>query len=319
LAIHGKEHTMQKHILIAADDSIHTTHALRYVAKVGSMIPQLHFSLVHVQPALSQYLIDEARLKLSVRRALESVGRAHEAKADEILIKATNRLIQSGIAKDHIDRKSIPRDAGVASDILIMGQAEPFDAIVVGRRGASQLREWLLGSVTASLIEHSKVIPIWVIDGEVDATDTLMAADGSRASLRALDHLAYMLSGEEKQQIHILHVRPRFQDFCDIELEPDTAKLAKDAYLDNDQDCMDDFYPKAIEVLQKNGITKERLAFKTIDGNLSIPRAILAHARNNNFGTLVMGCRGRSKSKFAGSVSRSLIQKIENCALWMVP
>jgi hypothetical protein len=77
---------MQKHILIAVDDSIRTTHALHYVAKVGSMIPQLHFSLVHVQPVLSQYLIDEARLKLSARRALESIGQAYEAKAYEILI-----------------------------------------------------------------------------------------------------------------------------------------------------------------------------------------------------------------------------------------
>jgi nucleotide-binding universal stress UspA family protein len=207
----------------------------------------------------------------------------------------------------------------VAADILTMGQAKPFDAIVVGRRGTSQLREWLLGTVTASLIEHSKVIPIWVIDGEVDAADTLMFADGSRASLRALDHLAFMLSGQKKQHIHMLHVRPRFQDFCDINLEPDTAKLAKDAYLDDDQYCMDDFYPKAIEVLQKNGINKGRLKFKTIDGNLSIPRAILTHVRKNNFGTLVMGRGGRSKSKFAGSISRSLLQKTENCAIWIVP
>jgi nucleotide-binding universal stress UspA family protein len=176
-----------------------------------------------------------------------------------------------------------------------------------------------MGSVTASLVEHSKVTPIWVIDGEADAANILMAADGSQASLRALDHLAFLLSGQEKQNVHILHVRPRFQDFCEIELDPDTAKDVNEAYLEEDQHCMDNFYPKAIEVLQRNGINKERLDFKTIDGNLSIPRAILAHARKNNFGTLVMGRRGRSKSKFTGSVSRSLLQKTENCAIWIVP
>jgi nucleotide-binding universal stress UspA family protein len=310
---------MQKHILIAVDESIHTTHALHYVAKAGCVIPELHFSLVHIQPALSQYLIEEARLKPRARQALESAGRAHEAKAHEILNRASDRLTQKGIAQDHIDRKSIPRVAGVAADILIAGQAKPFDAIVVGRRGASQLREWLVGSVTASLIEHSKVIPIWVVDGEPAAANVLMAADGSRASLRALDHLAFMLSGQEKQHIHVLHVRPRFQDFCDIELEPDTATLVKDAYLDDDKACMNDFYPRAIDVLKKNGISKERLAIKTIEGSLSIPKAILTQVRKNNVGTVVMGRRGRSKSKFAGSVSHRLIQTIENCALWIVP
>jgi nucleotide-binding universal stress UspA family protein len=41
-------------------------------------------------------------------------------------------------------------------DSLHTTHALNYDAIVDGRRGASQLRRWLLDSVTSSLIEHSK-------------------------------------------------------------------------------------------------------------------------------------------------------------------
>jgi len=176
-----------------------------------------------------------------------------------------------------------------------------------------------MGSVTANLVEHSKVIPIWIVDGRIDSTKLLLAADGSYASLRALDHLAFILSGSTNHRISILHIRPRFRDFCKIDLEPDTVERAQSAFLDEDQRCMDDFYPRALKILEKNGISKERLEFKSVDGNLSIPRMIIAYAHANDFGTIVMGRSGRSRGMFTGSVSYGLLQKAAHCALWVVP
>lgn len=95
------------------------------------------------------------------------------------------------------------------NDILVLSQAASYDAILVGRRGASYLREWVMGSVTAGLVEHSEVLPIWVVDGDVKTDNIVLAADGSQASLRALDHMIFMLSAKTDRKIHVVHVRPQ--------------------------------------------------------------------------------------------------------------
>jgi hypothetical protein len=52
-------------------ESVHTADATRCGAKLSLAIPQLQWVLLHVQPALSQYLKEEARLKPSARIALQ--------------------------------------------------------------------------------------------------------------------------------------------------------------------------------------------------------------------------------------------------------
>lgn len=310
---------MEQKIAIAVDDSVNALEAVHYGALMSNVMPQLKFVLLHIQPALSQYLTEEAQWKQKARTALEEALRKNEAKSQEILENATQRLIHKGVAENRVERLTFPRERGVADDILALSQTKSYDAVLVARRGTSYLREWVMGSVTANLVEHAKDIPVWMVDGQVTSDKVLLAADGSTASLRALDHLAFMLSGRADVKIDVLHIRPRFQDYCEITLEEETVQDAQAALNDDDAVCMDDFYRQALEILDKNGISKDRMDLQTLDGSLSIPRAILKYAQDGQFGTLVMGRRGRSKSVFTGSVSRSLLQKAGNSALWVVP
>jgi nucleotide-binding universal stress UspA family protein len=310
---------MEKKILVAVDNSVHAMGAVHYAAQMAAVLPELGFTLLHVQPALSQYLTDEAKGKPSARRALEKLMTENDAKARETLEAAAQRMVRKGVQEGRIEQITTPRNKGVADDILALGSVKSYDAILVGRRGSSHLREWLMGSVTANLVEHSGVIPVWVIDGTVASTKVMLAADGSRSTLRALDHLAFMLSGRPSPKIHILHVRPRFKDYCEIVLEEDASRGAETVLRDEDQQCMDDFHRQALAVLGKNGIDQGALNVTTLDGKLSIPRSIRAYARDNGYGTVVLGRRGRSKSPFVGSVSRGLLQKADDMALWVVP
>ncbi len=310
---------MEKKLLIAVDGSVNALDAVHYAASLADVIGDIKFSLMAIQPALSQYLLDEAQIKPQARMALEKAIKANKAKAKEILDQAAERMVHKGIAEDRIDRLTKPRDAGVASDLLVTGEAKPYDAILVGRRGASYLRELVMGSVTSSLVEHSKSIPIWVVDGTVTSTDVMLAADGSPATLRALDHLAFMMAADERRNVNLVHVRPRFKDYCEIDLEAESAQSAHEAILNSDQRCMDDFYPQALEVLAKYNIDAGRLDVHQLDGRMSIARSVLQHAADHGFGAVVMGRRGTSGNPFTGSVSRTLLNKAENVALWVVP
>ena len=136
----------------------------------------------------------------------------------------------------------------------------------------------------ANLVEHSNLIPVWVVDGTVPASNVLLAADGSQATLRALDHMAFMLSGQPTQPIQMLHVRPRIQDYCEITMEKETIQDAESVLLDEDRHCMDDFYSQALAVLQKNGVDNSRLKMQyTLKAKMSVPRSIVGYARDKGF------------------------------------
>jgi nucleotide-binding universal stress UspA family protein len=302
---------MEKKIVIPIDGSVHAMEAVDYASRMTEVIPRLRFVLLHIQPPLSQYLTEEARKKTKARLELETLIRKNEAKAREILEKTAQRMIRKNVDAAHIEQVTRPRQTGVADDILAL--------ILVGRRGASYLREWLMGSVTANLVENAKVTPVWVVDGNVRNTEIILAADGSQTSLRALDHLAYILSGGPDRKIHVLHARPRFQDFCEITLEEETVKNAEAVFFKDDQRCMRDFLQQAESVLEKNGFGRNQIELQTIEGNLSIAQSLMKYSRDNNFGTIVLGKRGQSRSLFTGSVSRGLLNKTNRAALWVVP
>ncbi len=310
---------MDKKILIAIDSSRQAVETVYYAAQLDQAVSPVKFDLLHIQPQLSQYLTEEAQRKHSALKALEKVMAENEKKAQETLQLAAERMIGKGVAESRIETITLPRNTGVADDILALGAAKSYDAILVGRRGASYLRQLLMGSVTANLVEHSDLIPIWMVDGSVTSGGIMLAADGSQSTLRALDHLAFMLAGQPEQPIRWVHVQPRLQDYCEISLEDDTSQDAEAVLLNEDQHCMDDFYPKAQAVLEKNGVDQARLEIVTLEGKLSVHRSILAYARENGIGSIVLGRRGRSNSQFFGSVSRSLLQKVEDLALWIVP
>ena len=50
----------------------------------------------------------------------------------------------------------------------------------------------------------------------------------------------------------------------------------------------------------------------------NIGSAIVEEARAGDYGTVVVGRRGGGNAFFMGSVSRSVLGKSANCALWVV-
>lgn len=310
---------MEKHLLIAIDNSRPSIDVVNYASQLSTAISPITFTLLHVQPALSAYLTEDAQRKPSARRTLEKIAAENEKKSTELLEEAAQRLIFRGVDESAIHFMTLPRGKGVADDILEYASVKMVDAILVGRRGTSYLKQWFVGSVTANLVEHSKVIPIWVVDGKITSNDILLAVDGSQSALSALDHLAFMLSGQSQIAIKLVHIRPLLRDYCEIKLDKDDAQAAQSIIWDEDQHCMDDFNDQAITVLKKNGLDVSSMELKTIEGSLSITRAIMGYAKDNGFGTIVTGRRGKGQSSFIGSVSSAIFQRSENMALWIVP
>jgi nucleotide-binding universal stress UspA family protein len=310
---------MQKKVLLAVDNTRPSRRALDYVRQLSSAISDLHYVLFHIQPMISLFLQEEARKSSLARTQLDKVLKKNKEVAAKLLDDYRSGLEQHGIEPERIECVTKTRNLGYAKDIIELAQKEQYDAVVVGRRGISGLQKMYSGSVTTDILEQSQVIPVWLVDGEVPSGEMLMAIDGSEASLRAVDHVSFILSHRPDACLTLLHVSSNARNYCEIDLKEQPNPELEDIVARGDKACIDQFYPHAMKKFEDAGIPKEQIRIETVQGGRRIGKSIMDFAQKGNYSTVIVGRRGVNKSFFMGSASRYLINKNSNRALWMVP
>jgi nucleotide-binding universal stress UspA family protein len=307
---------MEKKILLAVDDSRHSRNAIHYAVSVSSFVKNLHYVLFHVQPAISLFLKDEAKKSLQAKSEMDNVLKKNDQSARRLLESYQDKMAKMGIVPDQIEIVTRPRNLGLAKDIIDFAQNRNFDAILVGRRGLSRLQEMYMGSVTSNVLEHSRVIPVWLVDGDITTTKILVAIDGSESSLRTIDHVRFMISNNPEVHLTLLHVTSSSRNFNpDKTLNPELEQIVARG----NKACIEQFYPYAKQKFNEVGISEDRIEMKTVKGGRQAGKAILDFAQKGNYGTIVIGRRGINKAFFMGSVSRYIINRVSNRALWIVP
>lgn len=308
---------MEKRILLPVDDSIHSRNAIHYAVNISSAVKNLTYTLYHVQPSISHFLLEDAKTDGQKQLDLKHLGQKHENASQAFLDKCKKSMTDLGVNSNHIQVVTQPRKLGRAKDIIEYAQQGHYDAIVVGRRGISRLQETFAGSITSNLLEHSRIIPVWVVDGQVSSTRIMIAVDGSESSLKAVDHLSFMTAGNADIAIILFHVVPRFSDFCPIEIEEPSDKIGK-ILIQGNKRCIDHFYALALERFKEAGFQDRQIQLKMVECMYNIGSVIVEEARAGDYGTVVVGRRGGGNAFFMGSVSRSVLGKSANCALWVV-
>lgn len=308
-----------KKIMIAVDDSLHSKNAVRYAARISVWVKNMSYVLFHVQPMLSQYLEDEARTDFKSRNQLNQIKVKNIEASRQLLEQYKSQMVQMGIEESKIQIVTHPTNLGIAKDIIEYAAKEKYDALVLGRRGVSILIEYYMGSVSSNIAQNSRVTPIWVVGSNVTPAKILVPIDGSEYSLRAIDHLAYIISDHSDISLTFLHVQPKLKDFCKIDFETKEADAFKDLIIKGNQNCIDNFYALALKKLKEFGIKKNRIEIKTVTRLLTIGSAIVDEVKTRNFDTIVMGRSGINKSFFTGSVTNYVLNNISNAAIWIVP
>lgn len=309
---------MKKKILLAVDDSAHSRNAVRYAVGMSAFVKDLSFTLFNVQPSISQFLTDEAKTGIKAKMALEQLKKKNAETAQAMLEEHRTRMIKMGVDEEHIDIETRPRKAGLAKDVLEHAQERLYDAIVVGRRGLSSIQEVFMGSLTTNLVEHSKVIPVWIVDGEPTSGKIMIAIDGSESALRAVDHFCFITGNHPDTKVTLFHVVAGLADFCKINV-PENDEAIEEIILKGDKKCIEDFLIHAYKKFKAAGISKEQIEIKEVSAIVNIGKAITEEAEKGDYGTVVLGKRGISKAFFMGSVSNYVLDKTSDRALWLVP
>lgn len=310
---------MERKLLIAVDDSLQSKHAVKYAGRLMAGDASVHFDLLNIQPAVSDFLVEEAKQAPAARRQLDQLLAKNADHSRDLLSQMGDVLSSCGVDADRISTHTLPRNLGVDKDILDFGLERRFDAIVLGRRGVSALQGILFGSVSNNVAQQSQVLPVWLVEGDTPPEKILVPVDGSVSSLRAVDHLAFIVNGRSDFRIVFLHVQPKLRQFCSIDFDDATAEPLEGLVAAGDARCIDHFYGKALHKLAEFDIGEDRIDIKTRSGLSSVGSQILKEAVDGGYDTVVLGRRGVNRSYFTGSVTQFVIGKAAERTLWIIP
>lgn len=86
------------------------------------------------------------------------------ASAEQALEKARRLMVDAGIAPENIEVRIEDSKEGVARDILNELESGGYGTVVVGRRGASGVKQFITGSVSGKIINHARNCAVWVVE-----------------------------------------------------------------------------------------------------------------------------------------------------------
>ena len=153
-------HPETEKILLAVNESEGAMRAVDYVAKMAAEVPH-EVTLLHVIRGFNilrqrdEFVLDQD----IERKWLELDKREMEPVFNE----ARNRLTKAGLESAHIRTKIITGVTSRAAAIVQEARAGDFGTIVVGRRGLSGTKEFLMGRVSNKVIQAAKNAAVWVV------------------------------------------------------------------------------------------------------------------------------------------------------------
>jgi nucleotide-binding universal stress UspA family protein len=156
---------MDNNILVAFDDSENAMRAVEYIAEYFTIDRKITlFNIVQDTAALcdmnSPALTPYFKSQQSSFCALED---KKKSLVDSALQKAREKLMAAGFEDKNITIKAENKKKGVARDIVKEAQSG-YSTIVLGRRGQSGIKDFLLGSVSQKVFHLVKDISVIVVN-----------------------------------------------------------------------------------------------------------------------------------------------------------
>lgn len=316
----------KKRILVALDASKQAFEAVRYV---GQMFPagRAEITLFHVLNLIPEDFSELGGTPDSLPHGVDfkTWELQQRKEIEDFMEKSGMLLVSQGYKKDAVTVMVKEREVGVARDIMKLARGG-YDALVLGRRGLSDLKGLLFGSVANKLVSHLQQVPVWLVGGHPDPGKILIAMDQSPGSMYALEYICDMF-GQNHPDLLLFHVSKGFAvrgAGYDAPVLPNQEQywLEKtEEHFKRAEKEMEAFFRQCIKKMEKKQIDIGRVKTMVIPGVHSRAGAIFGEAREEGYGTIVVGRRGLSRVEefFMGRVSSKVLQLADEMAVWLVP
>ena len=306
-------------ILIAVDGSEQSLNAIRYAAGIFSP-KNTHIVLFHIQPKISELFSDLGAYPYYKRQMTGLKRWATDQKTDVVntMESAAVYFKQKGFPETAITIKTPTRTLGVTDDI-VKESYNDYQAVVVGRTGVSRFKDWVLKSTAMKLVSKIKHIPIVVVGGHPNAKNLLLAFDGTHGAMKGVLYAGSLVRASEHHMMlySIISMEKKFWADDAPFLFFDNA----DAKIDTGSHEIGSHLTDACKRLVAEGISPEQVSIKIHVADGKRGYRIVQEARENQYGTVVMGRRELVTfidEYFIGRVSDKVLKLADELALWIV-
>jgi len=305
----------KKRILVPVDGSDRALKTVRYVARVEPF-RNMDIVLFHVFSCVPEGYWDlekDARSTSTVRqvRAWEIEQRK---RIKQYMEQANRFLLKAGVAPESLTIKIQDRKKGIARDIIREAH-NGYDAVVTRRRGMTGLRRIVLGSVATKLVEKLNFIPLILAGKRAPNHKILLAYDGSENAGRATKFVGSLLGGLDYEVTLFNVIR------SDGDRGPEHRHIFSSKDFGKDAGKEMASYLKAAKTeLLHAGFKANKVSTQMVTGAISRAGAIADKAKQEDFGTIVMGRRGHSRVRdfFIGRVTNKVIQIARDRTVWVI-
>jgi len=156
---------MAQKILVAFDDSENALRAVEFIANsftkdhrvtLFSVVPDTAALCDMNSPSLIPYFTSKQATFCDLEDQKKELVKEAMQKAKEFLLKA-------GFDEPNVSLKLQSKNKGIVRDIVEEARSG-YDTIVLGRRGLSGIKEFILGSVSQKVLHLARDISVLVVD-----------------------------------------------------------------------------------------------------------------------------------------------------------
>lgn len=305
-------------ILLPVDGSEHSKRSVQFAGCLGASLGKGLSSLALLRVVTGSYLarhlsyIDFRADVLKESDTFKKIKEEHVKKnIRPLLDEAENSLKDLGI---EAEIEKLISDGDPAKEIMRKADEGKFSTIIMARRGLSEMKEYILGSVTNKVVHAANKQTVYIVghsilkDKKCPIPNILIPVDGSIYSMKGVEHAACLAADLKASMDKITLLR-----VINMALLAGRWKEGIDSF-DEAREILD----TAKETLVKAGIPEEIITTKIRLGQPS--EEILKEAEEEEYNLIIMGRKGRTalKDLLLGGVSTTVLHRCQKPTVTIV-
>lgn len=285
---------MEKHLLITIGDDPKSLFGARFVGEFFRNKTNIKLDLLYIAPRFDSGDTDKDMRLHDISIGLSKI---YSKMGEDALALGSEILRDAGFSAKKINCKVMHRMQSTVKDIIEYAKLGHYQTVVLGRRSFSIFEKSFSGSVTNEIMGLRISFPIWICKNpDRGRSNILLCVDGSEASLRVADHVAFILDSERDHKVTLLHVSREESGDPEIVIQEVRQRLAQRI--------------------------PEECVTSLILENLAPSEAILKEAEKGKFAAVAAGRLGLSEKKrtsgdYIGSTPIKLLNRLRGAALWI--